>query len=153
MKIKPLTNEEIIATSLDDDFVLTNFRVQIGKDGWMSSSYMCIFLENISSIETRYKSKPYLLWLALLSVPITGYIVKNFSQTPDFTQPLKLFIPAVIILFIWFVTRESAIRISSNGGSSLELVTSGISKDKVYNSINAINEAKRKRTAALFKLQ
>lgn len=152
MKIKPLTNEEIISTSLDDDFVLTNFRVQIGKDGWGSSSYMCIFLENISSIETRYKSNPYLLWLALLSVPVTGYIIRNFSQIPEREQFLPLFIPAAIILFIWFVTRKNTIRISSNGGSALELVTSDISKDKVYDSINAINEAKRKRIGNLFKL-
>ena len=51
-----LPNEAKIITSDDEKIILTNHRIQMTDSVWGQSFFICIFLEDISSITIKYKS-------------------------------------------------------------------------------------------------
>lgn len=54
--MKLLPNENKLLTLNEDKIILTNLRIQMTDSVWGQSFSISIFLEDISSIESKYKS-------------------------------------------------------------------------------------------------
>src|ERR1035437_6886714 len=67
-------NEEQLVTSNGNKVILTSHRIQMTDSDWGSSYSIVIFLEDISSIETRYKSNIIFLILGCLGILFGFYL-------------------------------------------------------------------------------
>ena len=76
--MKLLPNEEKLITSNEDKIVLTNHRIQMTDSFWGQSFTISIFLEDISSIEIKYKSN--ILLLILGAICVLGGFYMGFKQ-------------------------------------------------------------------------
>jgi len=136
-----LPNEEKLITSDNNNIVLTNYRIQMTDSEWGQSFSISIFLENISSIEIKYKSSIILLILGAISA-IASIYLKN---------PEGFIICAILFAAYWF-TRKHIISISSDGGSSLTFLVQGMDDEKINDFVHNVSLAKQTRVNQLYKL-
>ena len=130
--MKLLNNEKIIISSNNNIFALTNYRVVL-ESVLLGETYRnIIFLEDISSVESIYKSRIIYLILAALSV-IFGMYHDSF---------LGGVLLAIIFLGLWWVNRKRIIVIKPNGGKSIEILLSNVGKDDAPELIHQISQAK-----------
>lgn len=142
--MKLLPNEEIITSLYIDKLTVTNQRVIFKNIEWGQSSSFSVFLENISTIETKYKHYPILILLAIIFI-FGGFIVGNDTVAAGIVLGL-------ISIFIWFSTRKFTICISSNGGSSININIGDEPEDAVNNLLFSISNAKLSRINQLHKV-
>lgn len=136
--MKLLPNEEKLLTSNGEKIVLTNYRIQM-DDSILGQSYsISIFLENISSIEIKYKNNILFLILGALSA-IGGFA----GGSPE----LGLIVGGIFIA-IWWFTRKHVVSISSDGGSSLDFQVSGMKMEQIYDFRYNVELAKQERIQA-----
>jgi len=139
--MKLLPNEEKLITSDNNNIVLTNYRIQMTDSEWGQSFSISIFLENISSIEIKYKSSIILLILGAICA-IGSIYLKN---------PEGFIICAILFAAYWF-TRKHIISISSDGGSSLSFLVQGMDDEKINDFVHNVSLAKQTRVNQLYKL-
>jgi citrate lyase synthetase len=108
---------------------------------WGQANFISIFLEDISSIEVKYRSSIILLILCGLSA-VGSLILKN---------PSGFIICAVFFAAYWF-TRKHVISISSKGGSSLFFQIQEMDDKKIQDFIHEVSLAKQARVNQLHKL-
>jgi hypothetical protein len=130
-----IENEEVITTSNNNSVTLTNKRIikRSGKDYLISMN-----LQNISTIEVRYKSFPLILALGVLIAG--GSIGAGVASRED-----TAFLPAIlggILIVVYFITRYHAVTISPNGGTKIGFQTQGMEQETVLEFINKIEQAK-----------
>lgn len=143
--MKLLKDEEKLVTSNADKIILTNYRIHLKDAGELGQSFsISIFLENISSIEVKYKSNFVLLIIAAICL-IGAFLMNSEMQTAGLVS-------AAICIVIWWFTRKHIISISSNGGSSLNFEVQGMGEDKISDFIYHISEAKLNRVNQLHKI-
>jgi hypothetical protein len=147
--MKLLPNEEQLFISKNKKMILTNHRVQMVESEWGQSSSITIFLENISSIETKFKSDIWLLILAPLIV-VSGFFFGSFYIGELST--LAGITLGIICLGIWWATRKRLISISSNGGSHLNFAPHSMDIDKINELVHKILIAKQTRVDQLQKV-
>lgn len=135
MKIIP--NEDIIQSSNDNKVVLTTQRVYMTDTVWGNSYNISIFLEDISSIESKYTSRVILIALAML-VLILGYVA---SDRGSGVLVGSLIIAAAFVL-AWFMSKKHVISISSDGGASLNFIVTGMSAENINDFIYNVSLAK-----------
>jgi hypothetical protein len=141
-------NEEQLVTSNGNKVILTSHRIQMTDSDWGSSYSIVIFLEDISSIETRYKSNIIFLILGCLGILFGFYLS---SQTYSGGSLNIGFIGGIILLALWWFSRKHVISISSDGGSSLNFQVGQMSKDQIENFTDNVQSAKEKRINQLYK--
>ena len=140
-----LPNEIDIDITNNSGIGLTNYRIyKIDKDLWGNSQMISIFLEDISSIEVKYKNYIILLILAVIVV-LYGF----FESHGDLLYSLGL---AGLLVLIWFVTRKHVISIASNGGAVRDNLIAGIGKDSISKFIDQVSLAKFNRVNDLHKI-
>jgi len=139
-----LPNEEKLLTSNGDKIILTNHRILMTDSVWGQSFSIIIFLENISSIEKKYKSNILFLIGGALIV-----LVGFYAGNQDTVGGLVL---GGIFIAIWWLTRKHVISISSNGGSSLNFMLQGMSDDKINDFVHKVSIAKQTRVNQLHKV-
>src|SRR5260221_1634856 len=111
--MKLLPNEEKLMSSKDDKVVLTNYRIQNNDSQWGKSFTQIIFLEDISSIEVKYKDSTLFLMLAVIC--IVAAILGGLSGNREGSNIMSGGILFGLIFFIlWWVSRKHTITISSN---------------------------------------
>lgn len=142
--MKLLPNEEQLLILNDKKIILTNYRIQKTDSGWGQSFSINIFLEDISSIEIKYKNDILFLILGPL-IALGGFYFGGIAAIGG------LFLGAIFIA-IWWATRKSVILISSNGGSPISFTTQGMGKDKTKDFVHAILIAKHTRVNQLYKV-
>ncbi|SRX54805.1 hypothetical protein [Aequorivita sp. CIP111184] len=147
--MKLLPNEEQLLISKNKKMILTNHRVQMVESEWGQSSSITIFLEDISSIETKFKNDIWLLILAPLII-LSGFFLGDFYIGEIAT--LAGITLGVLCLGIWWATRKRLISISSNGGSQLNFAPRGMDIDKINDLVQAILIAKQARVDQLHKV-
>lgn len=144
--MKLLQNEDKLISSNADKIVLTNQRIMMKDEIWGKSFKISIFLEDISSIETHYKS--YMLFL------IIG-IILVFAGLAMFKSGGLMAVGGLIVggilIALWWFTRKHLVTISSNGGSHINFVVEQMSDDKIEDFVTDVQEAKLKRVNYLFK--
>lgn len=142
--MKLLPSEEVIITADSDKLTLTNQRVKFTDKDWGQSYTINIFLEDISSIETKQKHYPILLLLAIICV-VGGFIVGKDNEATGF-------IIGFLMLIFWIATREFIFCISSNGGSSIAFNIKNTDDLQVNNLLFIISQAKLSRINQLYKV-
>ena len=139
-----LTNEETLITSKGNNIILTNRRIYMKQSQWGSAYSISIFLEDISSLETKYNSNIIFILLAVISVLAGVYLAKENGQAL-----VAGLIFGALFLALWFYTRKHIISISSDGGASLNFKVEGMADDKIDAFIASVSDAKLKRTEEL----
>lgn len=147
--MKLLPDEEKILSSNADKIILTNHRIQLSDNIWGYSFTICIFLENISSIEIKYKSYSLFIYLGTIFL-FLGPI--EFCFKYDISKLFIKFLVACVFYAIWWYTRRKIVSISSNGGSALNFLVQGMSNDTIHNFIHKVSAAKHNRINKLYKL-
>ena len=142
--MKLLPNEEKLITSNEDKIVLTNHRIQMTDSFWGQSFTISIFLEDISSIEIKYKSN--ILLLILGAICVLGGFYMGFKG-----MPLGLVLGGIFFA-VWWFTRKHIISISSDGGSSLNFMVQGMGDEKINDFVHNVSVAKQTRVNQLAKL-
>lgn len=135
-----LTNEEKLVTSNQDKVVLTNQRVFMRESQWGQSYAISIFLEDISSVETKYKSNIFFIVVAVISI-VVGVVLGA-------KQRVGLIVGGIFLLLWWF-SRKHIISISSDGGSTMNFLVEGMRDEKIEGFIQSVSEAKLKRVNEL----
>jgi len=135
---KLLNDEKKLFTS-GDQLMLTNYRI-VKTDEVMGENYRIdIFLENISSIESLYKS--YLILLVLAVILLIGG--SYFGST------IGGFVLGIVFALLWWFTRKRLIIVKPNGGKPLKIFIKHMSKEEVNDIIFNIEEAKLNRVNRL----
>lgn len=146
--MKLLPNEEKLITSNEDRIILTNFRITKRDEIWGKSYRISIFLEDISSIEVHFKSNIILLSIGILLI-LAGGVIGDLGGAESSAGPLLL---GGIFIAIWWFSRKHIVTVSSDGGSSLNILVKGMSDAKIEDFITSIQEVKLKRINELYKL-
>ena len=147
--MKFLQNEEEIISSNADKIVLTNQRIMMKDEVWGKSFKISIFLEDISSIETHYKSNVLFLIIGAI-LALAGL---SMSATHGGGQmAVGGLVVGGICIAIWWFSRKHLVTISSDGGSHLNFVVEQMSDDKIEDFITNVQEAKLKRVNQFFKI-
>jgi len=151
--MKLLPNEEKLVTSNEDKIFLSNHRIQMTDSAWGQSFTISIFLEDISSIEIKYKSNILLLILGAICV-LGGFYMGgfNFIQGRGGEGMISGLVVGGIFFAIWWFTRKHIISISSDGGSSLKFMVQGMGDDKINDFVHNVLLAKQTRVNQLAKL-
>lgn len=142
--MKLLPNEVELLKSNDDAIILTNFRIQMTDKIWGQAFSIIIFLQDISSIETKFKSN--ILFLVLGAITAIG----GFSIGEE-AEMAGLLLGGIFVA-IWWFTRKHIVSISSNGGASLNFMVQGMSSEKINDFIHNVSLAKQNRIIELHKL-
>ena len=147
--MKLLTNEKTLVSSNGNKIILTDHRIQMTDKALGQAFTISIFLENISSIEIKYKSNIMLLILGGLAI-IGGGIL---GLQP---RPNNLFMSGVIVgiilIAIWWFTRKHIISITPNGGASLDFMVQGMKEEQINDFVHNVSQAKLTRMNALHKV-
>lgn len=146
--MKLLQNEEKLQSSNADKIVLTNQRILMQEEVWGKSYKISIFLEDISSIETHFKSNTLFLIIGII-LAVAGLLL-NSTGIED-TSAIGLIIGGIFIALWWF-SRKHLVTIASNGGSSLNVFVQQMSEEKIEELVTIVQEAKLKRVNELFKI-
>lgn len=144
MKLFP--TEEVIVTSNENKIILTNHRMQMTDSRLGQSFTISIFLEDISSMETKYKSHIILIGLAVLSVLGGLYLSGKNGGSDALTGGVVL---GAIFFAIWWFTRKHIISIASDGGSAMNFEVEGMGQEKVNEFIDNVSLAKLTRVNQL----
>lgn len=164
-----LHNEKIISISNGDKLTLTTHRVRFeyssaslmaiiikalqgqgDEPAKRNRNFISIFLEQITSIEYRYRSFRIFAILALLSVLGAIYL---FKENPDRNsgQAIAALLLALIFIILYYLTRKHIIQINTaKGTADFDLVVTH--RDIVTQIIDQIDQAKNNRVLYLHKL-
>ena len=128
-----LENEE--KTHLGKNTYITNYRVWHQDNFGGKMHFVSILLKNISSIEVHYQNKKLLLLLGIVFI-IAG-LMCGFG-VGELGLSLIGTIPGIIFIVLYFLSRKHVITISSNGGSKIDIYTSGLSRDSIFKFVNSV---------------
>lgn len=140
--MKLINNEEITISANSDEVVLTNYRVYQSSKEWGKSFRLSIFLEDISSIETRYQSDIYLIIIGFIIALLGLTQIGNSPGGGINYIPVIGIVIGVIFLAIWLASRKNIIKISSNGGSALNCQVENMSDEAIEDFIILVLNAK-----------
>ena len=141
-----LPNEEKLVSSNEDKIILTNHRIHLTDSVWGQSFTISIFLEDISSIEIKYKSTILFIILGVLCI-LGGFYAS--AQGGSFLGGIFL---GGIFLALWWFTRKHVVSVSSNGGSSLNFIVQGMADEKISDFVHKISVAKQTRVNQIHKV-
>jgi hypothetical protein len=146
--MKLLPGENKLITSDNDSMNLTNYRITKRDEIWGKSYKISIFLEDISSIEVHFKSHIVLLIIGVLML-LAGL---GMSIEAGPIVSVGSIVVGGIFIAIWWFSRKHIVSISSDGGSTLNILAKGMSDSKIDDFITSVQEAKLKRMSQLYKL-
>jgi hypothetical protein len=143
-----LPNEEQVVTSNSEKIILTNLRIQMTDEYWGSSYKIVLFLEDISSIEQRFKSNVIFLLLGCLGFIAGLYISSQSYNEGSFNIG---YVAGAVFIVLWWFSRRHVVSISSDSGRALTFEVGQMSKDLIDSFIDDVQLAKLKRVNQLFK--
>ena len=144
-----LAGEEPLLVSNNAKVVVSNYRVSLSDRYMGGSFFIAIFLEDISSIETKYKSN--VLWLILGCLGVLIGLFNTAQMVHDDTLYYGYLLGA-LFLFLWWASKRHLIKIGSGGGSALEFEVEQMNKDQIIHFTEVVMEAKFKRVQQLYGL-
>jgi len=139
MKNQPLLeDEEILYSSNDKTITLSNKRIRQSSSTIGAGYFLSIPLENISTIELHYTSRPVLLAAGIICI-VAG-LALGISGA-GMALGLAVVTGAAFILF-YFLSRKHILTVASNGGARMNILTTGISNDAMLAFANTIENAR-----------
>ncbi|WEK36327.1 MAG: hypothetical protein P0Y53_02335 [Candidatus Pseudobacter hemicellulosilyticus] len=146
--MKLLPNESPLLTSNGDKIILTDQRIQQTDKDWGNAYSITLFLEDISSVETRYKSNIIFLVLGLIGL-LAGIAIYMQDQQTNGNVFNFGFVVGIVLLMVWWFTRRHVILISSNGGGAIHFEINQMSWADVQDFIYTVQLAKAGRVNRL----
>ena len=148
MKEKYLFDDEevYVYTNGSNNVSLTNLRIRSIERIWGKFRMTSILLENVSSAEIRHRSNPIFVIISIIAFLIG---IQFFEEYRYDGIANTLFGTSVVFLFIFLLTRKRSIVVSSNGGSKLTILTSGMGKEQALEFVNKVELAVRYRNEEL----
>ena len=131
-------NEKIISQSDGDLITLTNYRIRYTDKELGHAYIVSILLKNISSIQIRFKSRLYLLLIAILEIAITFGVLANSDNGYEFIIGIVI---GVILLSVFFASRKHYLTISSKGGHKINFFTKGMKQESIIDFVNRVEKA------------
>jgi len=138
-----LSDEDLIVSSNENKVILTNLRIHLSDREWGRSYSNTLFLEDISSIEVRYRSNIIFLGLGILGLLAWLGVATNESVS---TQQSMLYLGvALVLLVLYWLSRKHVISISPNGGKSINFEVSNMDSLQIEDFVGKVQEAKLSR--------
>jgi hypothetical protein len=133
------TDEEIISYTKNSSVVLTNKRLQQTNSSFGKSLTTSIHLKNISSIELKRRSFPWLLIIGGIFLLIALLAsIQAYNPYPFMAGILV----ASCFLIVYFITAFKEMIVSSNGGSKIRIGINGIKMEDALSFMNKVETAK-----------
>lgn len=145
-----LTNEHEIRVSNGNRVVLTNMRLHMSDKDWGYSYSNTIFLEDIGSIETKYKSNVILLVLA--AAALLAGIGASANSYDSSSGSTLFFVTAIFLFLIYWFSRRHIVSITPNGGKAINFVVSKLGSKQTEDFIDDLQAAKLQRLNEIYKL-
>ncbi|HYF31665.1 MAG TPA: hypothetical protein VD993_11140 [Chitinophagaceae bacterium] len=142
-----LPNEQQLIVSNAGKIILTNLRIFMKESEGSGSYIISIFLEKISSVESRHKTNPLLGLIGTLLVIVGLYLYA--SQPYAGNAPMLFIITGVILIILYYATRKHVVTIASDGGRALNFEAGGISEAEIEKFLTDVQDAKLKRITAI----
>jgi len=140
---------EVKLDALTNQDQLTNLRIAQEYSDFLGASYKnSIFLEKISSVEVRFKSKPLYLILGIVSF-IAGISLMSNYNTREIGNALLII--GIVLIVIFFFTRKHVVSITPDGGNSIDITAKGVNESRIEEYLTNIHEAKFARTSNIGK--
>lgn len=146
-----LPNEEMFLRSKNDTLIITNKRVYYSEKSSGYSYSFGVFLENISSVEHRYRDTRLFLWIAIL-FPVIAlcFGIADLSEEQKLPPIGMSLLLGVVFLIFWLFSRKKDIKISSDGGAHLHVPLKGLTENDVKHLVDKVQEAKDERISQLY---
>jgi hypothetical protein len=148
--MKLQANENIILNSDDNKVVVTNLRIRMQEKEWGRFYTINIYLEDISSIQTNYKS--YVILLILACLAFIGGISEVMNLRADEHSNMLAFIIGTILLLAWFFTKTRIVSFYPDGGKPLVFSANKMDEVRVQDFIEKVQVAKTERIKELYKI-
>ncbi len=132
--ISLLPGEQVVTSSDNDILTLTTKRIRYDSASLGSSNFISITLDSVASCGLVTKSYPLLLVLAAAAV------IGCFSQQGD--AKWVFFGAAVVMAIAYFLTRQAAISIASNGGQTILVPAKSMSRESIIEFLDAVEREK-----------
>lgn len=139
------SSEEFLFRSNDEQLLLTTQRVSVRTKEWGQAYNNTIFLEDISSVETRFSSLLSMLVIGI--VLIAGGLFWGQSSNGAIFNGACIF--GVIALLVYFLSRRHVVRITPDGGHAIEYEIGSMPQTSVDEFIHKLQLAKAVRRQAL----
>jgi len=131
-----LQGEEKITEASNGLIVLTNKRIRM-RSHHSGQELVSILLCNVSSVFAIYRSRPILLLLG--GCVFLGGVFVAVEAEPS--AGMFLFLIALVLIAIYFMSRKHVIQIASKGGRSIDFHISGMSDAMVQEFIHKLESA------------
>lgn len=142
-----LPKEEKIITANNDKIILSNLRIYMSYKTWGNAYSISVFLEDISSIEVKYKSNIIFVILGLISLAVGALMTERESQAIIIGAATS-----IVCFLLYRFTRKHVISISSNGGGIANILAEGMKDDKIEEFVHTVSSAKLDRVNNLYKV-
>ena len=145
-----LTNEHIILNSNENKVILTNMRLHMSDKAGGQLYRNTIFLEDISSVEVRYKNN--IIFLILSGIVLLGWLQQSANNYNTNGQGTSFLAIAVISFLLYLFTRQQIISVTPNGGKAISFAVSNMATEQVEYFIDKVQIAKAERLNEIYKL-
>jgi hypothetical protein len=147
MQLQP--DEQTILSTNDDIVVLTTRRISGTFKDWGHAHTTFIYLEDISSIQTIYRSNIILVGLSVLCGVFALFsLSKTGAIEGSFVASLAI---GIILLIYWWFTQRRMIIVYPNGGKPLEIAVNDMNEAQINDFLEKLQLAKTQRIHELYK--
>lgn len=129
-----------------DKIILTNERICMNDKSYGRAYSITIFLEDISSVETRYKSSPGWLFVAVLCL---CYGLFGLVYAGSITALTITMLTGLLCLAFWWFSRTHRVSIQAHSGKALEFLAGTFSEEQLTRFIDTLLQAKARRSREL----
>ena len=142
-----LPGEEELVRSNGGKIVLTNLRIYMNTPEGSGTYSISMFLEKISSVESRYKSNPL---LGIIGLIVIGMGLFAATGTGDNNVASIIFIIAgLLCIAMYYASRKHVVTIMSDGGRALEFEAGSVGAGEIDKFLKDVQEAKLARVKTL----
>lgn len=136
-----LKNEVEITSSSNKQVTLTSHRILYDGKQFGKSKYTSIMLEKISSVEVHCRSWPQILILGILAIA-AGLVLAGKGE-----EQASLLCGGVGLFFciLYLLSRKHFITFTSDGGTKIDLHTSGLKREALLKFVTLVDQAKDER--------
>jgi hypothetical protein len=134
--IEMLKDEQVVLSSENDSLILTTKRVRYKSEVWGSSELASMTLNSVASCVYKTKSYPIILIMAAI---VVVYALAEHGRIAPY-----LFFISVILIAIYFATRQAVLLISSDGGEAIVAPVKGMGQEKITKFVDALENEKLK---------
>ena len=143
--IKEFEGEEVIDNKKSFGAVLTTHRIHYYTGSRLNGEYMVMNLEDISSINLKYSSVSYYLYLSILSL----FSTLVFYERIDNLWVILILLAGVVFLFLFFSSRKRVVAIESKGRALMFINVNNKTISNISDFINILSHARNSRLKKL----